>query len=82
MPVPVDEQIAMLYAGVNGFLDDVPINDVRRFEREFLAFLRSKHPDLLKTLSTELPKEAEEQLKRLLTAFKEEKKFAAVSKEA
>lgn len=80
-PVPVGEQVAILYAGVNGFLDEIPLTDVRRFEKEFLTFLRNKHPDLVEQLSKEVTKEAEEQLKRLTAAYKEEGKFIAVTAE-
>ncbi|MBI2523730.1 F0F1 ATP synthase subunit alpha, partial [Candidatus Peregrinibacteria bacterium] len=69
-PTPVGEQVAILYAAVNGFLDDIPVSDVKTFEREFLTFLRTKHYDLLEALSSDIPKEAEETLKRLLGTFK------------
>jgi len=70
-PVPVQEQVAALYAGISGYLDSIPVDDVKRFEREFIAFLRSKHPTVLDALSMEIKPETEETLKRLLTAFKE-----------
>ncbi len=38
-PFPVERQVASIWAGINGHLDDVPVNDVRRFESEFLDFL-------------------------------------------
>ena len=72
-PAPVGEQVAILFAAVNGYLDDVPVTDVKAFEKDVLAFLRAKHYDLLETLSTDIPKEAEEMLKRLLTSFKTKK---------
>jgi len=52
-PVPVEEQIVVLYAGSSGVLDDVPLGRVAAFEKEYLAFLRSSHADLLATLRTE-----------------------------
>jgi len=69
--VPVGEQVAALYAGINGFLDDIAVEDVKRFEQEFIGFLRSKHPKILEALSVEIKPETEETLKRLLSAFKE-----------
>jgi len=77
VPVPVGEQVAVLYAGVNGLLDDVPVADIRRFEKEYVAFLKAKHPDVLKQLSTEIKPETEEAMKRLTAAFKAEKGFGA-----
>ena len=79
-PAPVGEQVAILYAAVNGFLDDVPVPDVKTFEKDFLGFLRAKHYDLLETLSTDIPKEAEETLKRLLGTFKEQWKAGTSEK--
>jgi len=81
-PVPVGEQVAVLFAGVHGFLDTIPIADVPRFEREFLSFLRQKHPDLVEQLSQEMTKDAEAQLKRLIEAFKQEGNFASASADA
>ncbi len=46
-PVPVEEQVVAIYAGTHGYLDDVPVEDVRRFEAELLTDLRAKHEDLL-----------------------------------
>jgi F-type H+-transporting ATPase subunit alpha len=70
VPVPVGEQVAILYAGTQGFLDDVPVADVKAFAEKFLTTLRDKHYDVLKQLSKEITKEAEETLKRLITSFK------------
>ncbi len=50
-PVPVAEQVAMIYVSTKGFIDNVPIDKVKEFERNFLDMLRSKHADALKTLA-------------------------------
>jgi F-type H+-transporting ATPase subunit alpha len=47
VPVPVEEQVAVIYAGTRGWLDAIPVSDVIRFEAEFLTDLRAKHADLL-----------------------------------
>ncbi|MFH1444483.1 MAG: F0F1 ATP synthase subunit alpha [Candidatus Peregrinibacteria bacterium] len=75
VPVAVAEQVAMLYAGVNSLLDDVPVDQIRRFESEFVAFLQNKHPQVLKELTAEIKPETEETLKRLLMTFKQEGGF-------
>jgi F-type H+-transporting ATPase subunit alpha len=49
-PMPVEEQIVSIYAGTNGYLDDIPASDVRRFENELLDFVRTRHADLLTTI--------------------------------
>src|ERR1700730_11110585 len=46
-PLKVEEQVAVIFAGVNGYLDKLPVNKVNEFERGFLALLRSRHADLL-----------------------------------
>ncbi len=46
-PLPVEEQIFVIYAGTNGFIDDIPVADVVRFEGELRDFLRTRHADLL-----------------------------------
>ncbi len=46
-PFPVEEQVASIWAGSNGYLDDVPIEDVSRFETDFLDFLRRQQAGIL-----------------------------------
>ena len=52
-PMPVSEQIAIIYAGTRGHLDEVPVARVRAFEAAFLAFLREKKKALLETIAKE-----------------------------
>ena len=49
-PLPVEEQIAMIYCGTKNLLKSVPVNKVREFEREFLDYMRTKHADTLASL--------------------------------
>jgi len=46
-PMPIEEQVVSIYAGVNGFIDNVPVKDVTRFESALLSFFRSEHADIL-----------------------------------
>jgi F-type H+-transporting ATPase subunit alpha len=46
-PVPVEEQVLSIYAATRGYVDDIPVQDVQRFEGELLASLKSGHPELL-----------------------------------
>ena len=46
-PVPVEEQVVVVYAGTNGWADSVPVPEVRRFETELREYFRANHPDLL-----------------------------------
>ncbi|HTZ09510.1 MAG TPA: F0F1 ATP synthase subunit alpha [Acidimicrobiales bacterium] len=69
-PMAVQEQVLVIYAGTNGWVDDVPVSEVRRFEAELLEFVRASHPELLEHIRTQgtLPDEAD--LKGALEAFK------------
>jgi F-type H+-transporting ATPase subunit alpha len=49
-PFPVEEQIAIIYAGSKDLLKSVPVESVKEFERDYLDFLKNKHSDALKTL--------------------------------
>jgi F-type H+-transporting ATPase subunit alpha len=46
-PMPVEEQVVTLYAGTRGYLDTVPVAEVRRFEQELLEWFRTRHGDVL-----------------------------------
>jgi F-type H+-transporting ATPase subunit alpha len=46
-PMPVEEQVVSIYAGTSGALDDIPVDDVPRFETELLEWMRSRHAGLL-----------------------------------
>src|SRR5213082_3408475 len=47
-PLPVDEQVVSIFAGTRGFIDDLPVSDVRRFEEELLEYFRSEQSEVLK----------------------------------
>ncbi len=53
-PFPVENQVVSIWAGGNGYLDDVPIEDVSRFESEFLEYLRRQHAGILQTIRESL----------------------------
>ena len=53
-PFPVEEQVVSIWAGGNGYLDDVPIEDIGRFETEFLEYLRRGHGGILQTIRESL----------------------------
>jgi F-type H+-transporting ATPase subunit alpha len=76
-PLKPEEEIAVIYAGANGYLDDLPVAQVGPFEKGLLGALRSKHADLLTAIATEkaLSDDLRAQLKSALDAFK--KTFAA-----
>ena len=49
-PVPVEEQVLAIYAATHGYVDDIPVQDVQRFEGELLTSLKSSHPELLEQI--------------------------------
>ena len=49
-PIPVEKQIAIIYAGTNGMLDDLPLDQIRAFEQELYRFLENAHPAILITI--------------------------------
>jgi F-type H+-transporting ATPase subunit alpha len=70
-PMPVEEQVVAIFAGVRGFLDGVRVEDVNRFEAAFMNEMRAKHANILEAVrrERELSKATEEELNGILTAF-------------
>ena len=71
-PIPMEKQVAIIFAGGNGFLDDVAVEDVRRFEGELYHFLDNSKPEILQTIrdKKELKDELKKQLADALKEFK------------
>jgi len=67
-PVPVQEQVVVLFAGTRGFLDGIEISDVQRFEAELLEYFRGRHGDLLASIK-ETGKVDEDTLESAVKAF-------------
>jgi F-type H+/Na+-transporting ATPase subunit alpha len=51
-PLKMEEQVTVIYAGVNGYLDALPVNKIREFEQGLLSLMKSKHKDILDTISS------------------------------
>ncbi|HUE79110.1 MAG TPA: F0F1 ATP synthase subunit alpha [Sphingomicrobium sp.] len=70
-PMPVEEQVASIYAGTQGFLDPIEVKDVTRYEAAMLSYLRAEHADILKTIrdSKALDDDTTKALKDALTKF-------------
>ncbi|MBI07399.1 MAG: F0F1 ATP synthase subunit alpha [Rhodospirillaceae bacterium] len=75
-PLPADEQVVAIFAGVRGYLDDIEVQQIGRFEQEFLSEVRSNGADILSAIRTtgELSEDSENKLTTLLDEFS--KKFA------
>ncbi|HEU4760395.1 MAG TPA: F0F1 ATP synthase subunit alpha [Dehalococcoidia bacterium] len=72
-PLPLAPEVCILYAAVNGLLDDVEVAKVRAFEEAFHRFLEGNHPDVLKDIEEkkQIAPETEEKLKAAIQQFKE-----------
>jgi len=70
-PMPVEEEVISIYAGVKGYLDKVEIRDVGRFEKSMLSEIKAKHPEILSAIASEkqISAQTEEKLKGFLDAF-------------
>ncbi|KAF3170869.1 Alpha subunit of the F1 sector of mitochondrial F1F0 ATP synthase, variant 2 [Orbilia oligospora] len=70
-PMGVEEQIPLIFAGVRGHLDKVPVNKIQAFERDFLAHLKSSEAGLLEEIRTKgvLSKELEDKLTAVVSSF-------------
>ena len=70
-PLKVEEQVAVIWAGTNGYLDPLPLEKVRPFELGLLNFLRTQHADILDAIRTskELSKETGDKLKAAVDTF-------------
>jgi F-type H+-transporting ATPase subunit alpha len=80
-PLPVEEEVVVLWMATNGYLDDVAVEDVQEFERGYLENLRSAHPALLKKIADEkaLSDELIAELKTVTQNFKSGSKFASTT---
>jgi F-type H+/Na+-transporting ATPase subunit alpha len=71
-PVPVERQVISIWAGTNGYLDDVQVDDVSRFEAEFLDHIDANHPQLPEYIREkgDLPEDIEQQLHDAVKEFR------------
>lgn len=69
-PLVVEKQIAIIFLGVNGFLDSVPTNQILRLENEFLQFIASNYADVLKSIAEK--KTLDDDLHKKMTSLSEE----------
>ncbi len=82
-PLSVEQQVIIIFAGTNGYLDPVPVAEVGRYERELYRFLETRHPSIYqqladkKVLSDELRAELEGALKEFGKEFEAARKAAA-----
>ena len=71
-PLPVENEVVAIYAGAKGFLDDIAVKDVTKFETDLFPFIEAKYPQVLEQIRTKkvLDKDIEELLNSALSEFK------------
>ncbi len=72
-PMPVADQVLSIYAGVNGFLDDVPVDKVLQFEADLLHYVAQNHQDMRKDIATvgKIDDKVGGKLKEIISTFKQ-----------
>jgi F-type H+-transporting ATPase subunit alpha len=76
LPMPVEKQVVLIFSGTNGYLDELPIESILRFEKEFLEMMEIKHQDILdkiadtKDIDPETDKKLHEITREFVSLFK------------
>ena len=68
-PVPVEEQVVVIFAGSEGYVDEIPVSEVQRYEAEVRAYFRATHPDILEGIRTSGKLPEGDKLETALRAF-------------
>jgi len=73
VPMSLDKQVTILYAAINGYLDDVPVDKIITFEINFHRFMEANHPEIGKEINKtkEITDKTEEALKKAIAEFKQ-----------
>jgi F-type H+/Na+-transporting ATPase subunit alpha len=61
VPLPVERQVAIIFAGTNGYLDTLPLSDVRQYETELYKFMETRHPGVVRSIAEK--KQLDDQIK-------------------
>jgi len=77
VPMNVEKEVSILYAAINGYLDDVPVDKVMAFEGAFHRFMETSHPEIGQRIDvdkqiSEISDETEEALKQAINEFKQQ----------
>jgi F-type H+-transporting ATPase subunit alpha len=71
-PVPIEKQVVMIFAGANGFLDDIPASAVTKFEAELMPFMDAKYSNILEAIRNEkkISDETDAEIRKAIEDFK------------
>jgi F-type H+-transporting ATPase subunit alpha len=77
-PMPVEKQVMILYVATHGYLDDLPLDSVKKFEEEFYPFMEKEYPDVGHSIATtkDLDEKTEKKLNEAIAKFKEKFKVS------
>ncbi len=80
-PISVADQVLAIFTGVNGFLDDVPVKEIRVFEQGLLSFIKEKHPAVREDVvaKKKIDDELGARLREIITEFKKSKGYSQTS---
>ena len=70
-PIPVEKQVVSMFLGTRGYMDEIPVHDIKRFEKELLEFVEVKHKDIFDVIKKEkdISQQTEEKLKKAAEEF-------------
>jgi F-type H+/Na+-transporting ATPase subunit alpha len=71
VPLPVERQVLIVYAGTQGFVDKLPVESLKSYEQELYAHMEEKHPEILQEIrdKKEIGDELKKQLDKVLKKF-------------
>jgi F-type H+-transporting ATPase subunit alpha len=72
-PIPMEKQVVIIFAGTNGYLDPIPVAEVKRYEKDLYSFLDLRHPEILKEIAEkkDIKGELTDKIKAVLVEFGE-----------
>jgi len=76
-PTPVEKQVVILYAGINNYLEKIPVEKVKEYEEKLYSYVGAKYPEIFKEIKEkkELTPEIEEKVKKAILNFNSEVSF-------
>ncbi len=74
VPMPVEKQVMIIYVATHGYLDDLPLETVRKFEEEFYPYMEKEYPDVGHSIAAtkDLNEKTEKKLNEAVAKFKEQ----------
>jgi F-type H+/Na+-transporting ATPase subunit alpha len=77
VPLSLEKEVTIIFAGINGYLDDVPVDKVQDFEQAFHRYMEASHPEIGKKIATEkaVSPDIEKDLRAAIDEFKRSQTF-------